>query len=335
MDQNPRIVIAGAGSIGCFVGGVLAAAGRDVALLGRGAIAADVQQHGLTVSDTEGWQARLGSDRIVMQTNPEILADAELIFVTVKSGATEEMASLISRHAPPDALIISLQNGVGHAERLHVILPDHEVRAGMVPFNVIQPEPGHFRRATNGTIMIGKGLDRIAPLFKGSALTLEERSDIQGVLWGKLLVNLNNAVNALSGVPLMEQLENRQWRLVVARQLEEGLATLRAAGIEPRTAIPIPIKRMPAFLRLPNFLFKRVAKKTLNFDPEARSSMADDFARGRTTEIEALQGAIIALAERHGVAVPVNRRVRDYVRAVERDGGGTPRLSPGTLVPDL
>ncbi|WP_260483146.1 2-dehydropantoate 2-reductase [Sphingomicrobium flavum] len=335
MDKNARILIAGAGSIGCFVGGVLAAAGRNVALLGRGAIAADVQREGLRISDADGLDARLPPERAVMHVDPAILADAQVIFVTVKSGATEDMASLIANSAPGAAIIVSLQNGVGHAERLRAILPGHEVRAGMVPFNVIQPAPGHFRRATNGKIMIGKGPAKLARLFDGSALEVEERGDIDGVLWGKLLVNLNNAVNALSGVPLKQQLENRQWRLVVARQLDEGLATLKAAGIEPKTAIPIPIKRMPTLLRLPNFLFTRVAKKTLNFDPEARSSMADDFARGRTTEVEALQGAIIALAERHGVAVPVNRRVRDYVRAVEREGGGSPRLSPSTLVPDL
>ena len=335
MDKNARILIAGAGSIGCFVGGVLAAAGRNVALLGRGAIAADVQREGLRISDADGLNARLPPERAAMHVDPAILADAQVIFVTVKSGATEDMASLIANHAPGAAIIVSLQNGVGHAERLRAILPGHEVRAGMVPFNVIQPAPGHFRRATNGKIMIGKGPAKLDRLFDGSALEVEERGDIDGVLWGKLLVNLNNAVNALSGVPLKQQLENRQWRLVVARQLEEGLATLKAAGIEPKTAIPIPIKRMPTLLRLPNFLFTRMAKKTLNFDPEARSSMADDFARGRTSEIEALQGAIIALAERHGVAVPVNRRVRDYVRAVEREGGGSPRLSPSTLVPDL
>lgn len=332
MDKNPRILIAGAGSIGCFVGGVLAAAGHDVALFGRGDIAGDVQREGLRISDGETLDLRLAQDRIAMHKNPEVLADADLIFVTVKSGATEEMASLIAAHAPGDAVVVSLQNGVGHAERLQKVLPDHEVRAGMVPFNVVQPEPAHFRRATDGKLIIGKGPDNISRLFEGSALELEERRDIQGVLWGKLLVNLNNALNALSGIPLKQQLEDRNWRKLIARQLDEGLATLDAAGIEPKTAIPIPIRLMPKILRLPNFLFKRVAAKTIKVDPQARSSMAEDFSRGRTTEVEALQGAIIRLAERHGVAVPVNRRVREYVRSIERQGEKHPQYLPSQII---
>lgn len=331
MKKNPRIVIAGAGSIGCFVGGVLAAAGRDVALLGRGTIAADVQREGLRISDTSGLDAQLGADRVAMHTDPATLGQADIIFVAVKSGATEEMAALIAAHASEEAVVISLQNGVGHAERLKAVLGAREVRAGMVPFNVVQPEPGHFRRATDGKLVIGKGKARIARLFEDSALELEERRDIEDVLWGKLLVNLNNALNALSGIPLKQQLENRAWRLLIARQLDEGLSTLKAAGIEPKTAIPIPIKLMPTLLRLPTFAFKRIAARTLKVDPQARSSMAEDFARGRTTEIDALQGAIIALAERHGVPVPINRRVREFVRSVERSGERSPRFAPSVI----
>ena len=160
----------------------------------------------------------------------------------------------------------------------------------------------------------------LAPLFAGTALPLVERADLAPVQYGKLLINLNNALNALSGIPLKAQLENRDWRALMARQMEEGLAVLRAEGIDPEAATPIPSKWMPRLLRLPTPLFKMVARQTFKIDPEARSSMAEDFDRGRKTEVEALQGAIIALADKHGIAVPLNRSVRDAVREVEENG---------------
>jgi ketopantoate reductase (EC 1.1.1.169) len=117
------------------------------------------------------------------------------------------------------------------------------------------------------------------------------------VQWGKLIINLNNALSALSDMPLAAQLASRDWRRLFADQMAEGLAVLKAAGIVPVSSTPIPMNWSPTLLRLPDAIFNAILGRTMKIDPEARSSMWQDLKLGRKTEIDYLQGALIALAE--------------------------------------
>ena len=119
---------------------------------------------------------------------------------------------------------------------------------------------------------------------------------------------------------------------MLAAQMEEGLATLGAAGIEPVRATPLPLHLLPPLLRLPTPLFRVVAGRMLKVDRQARSSMWEDLERGRPTEIDVLQGAVIRLADSHGRKVPVIRRVAELVRQAEADGKGAPGLPPAAVV---
>ena len=85
------------------------------------------------------------------------LAGADLVLVCVKSGDTETMGHLIAAHAPANAQVISLQNGVANAACLRDVLPGWDVRAGMVPFNVVSDAPGRYHRATSGDILVEAG----------------------------------------------------------------------------------------------------------------------------------------------------------------------------------
>jgi 2-dehydropantoate 2-reductase len=129
------------------------------------------------------------------------------------------------------------------------------------------------------------------------------------VLWGKLLLNLNNPVNALSGLPLRAQLLDRDYRLVTAALQAEALAALGRAGIRPARLTPVPPSRLPAVLRLPTWLFRLVAARSLRIDAKARSSMADDLALGRRTEVDALCGEVARLAQAGAGRAPLNERI--------------------------
>lgn len=94
---------------------------------------------------------------------------------------------------------------------------------------------------------------------------------------------------------------------------------------------PLPVRLFPALLGLPTPLFRMLARAQLKVDPEARSSMWEDLARGRTTEVEQLNGEIVRLAEKCGVDAPVNRRLVALVHAAEEQGAGSPNLSAETL----
>jgi 2-dehydropantoate 2-reductase len=153
-------------------------------------------------------------------------------------------------------------------------------------------------------------------------------SDIVGVQWGKLLVNLNNAINALSGLPLREQLAQRSWRMLFADRIAEGLAAVRAEGIRPVSPTPVPARFAPHLLRLPDTLFAAVLGRTMKIDPQARSSMSEDLRRGRRTEIDYLQGVITEIADRRGLQVPLSRRIVALIKSAEAVGQGSPGLTP-------
>jgi 2-dehydropantoate 2-reductase len=333
----PRIVVAGAGSIGCYVGGCLALAGRDVTLLLRPALAEIIAGHGLRVSDLDGSNGLLTPSAVKLATDPSAaLPGADIILVTVKSGATSAMADLIAEHASTGVIVVSLQNGVGNVDQLLARLGGMgRIVAGMVPFNVVQShgsgDPARFHRATSGTIMIGAGVPGLREALNVKGAKVVERADMPGVLWGKLMLNLNNALNALSGVPLAAQIADRRWRLILARQIVEALAILRAARLRPARIEGVAPSTIPRILRLPNWLFQRVARRMLAIDPEARSSMWEDLQRGRPTEIDYLQGAVLALARKHNVRTPVTEAIVRLVKQAEAAKSGSPGLAADAL----
>jgi 2-dehydropantoate 2-reductase len=158
-----------------------------------------------------------------------------------------------------------------------------------------------------------------------------EHPDMTGVQWGKLILNLNNALNALAGIPLAAELGNRRWRALLAAQIEEALAVLKAAHIRPAGVEGVPPRVIPIILRLPDTLFRLVARRMLAIDPQARSSMWEDLLRGRATEIDYLQGAILALANRTGMAAPMTQRVIRLIKEAESARAGSPKLQPGQI----
>ena len=133
MNRGERPVgVAGAGSIGCFVGGALAAAGRRVALLARPRVIGEIRDNGLRLTNFDGSEQRLPANQLTVSSDPSILGEAGVVLVTVKSADTAEIADILARHAPRDAVIVSLQNGVGNVAVLRARLPGRKVLGGMV-----------------------------------------------------------------------------------------------------------------------------------------------------------------------------------------------------------
>jgi len=330
--QRP-IAVAGAGSIGCFVGGLYAATGRRVALLARSRVISEIAEHGLRLTSFEGFERRVAANQLTLSEDAAILAEASVVLVTVKSPDTPAIADLIARHAPADALIVSLQNGVGNVAVLRERLAGRRVLAGMVPFNVIALGEARFHRATSGDIVIEQDDANTANRLSVPDLKVRASTNIAGVQWGKLLVNLNNALNALADLPLRQQLARREWRVLFADQMAEGLAALKAEGIRPVSSTPVPASWAPHLLRLPDALFAMLLGRTMQIDPEARSSMWEDLQRGRRTEIDHLQGVIAEIADRHGLQVPLSRRIVALIKRAEASGQGSPKLTPDQIRP--
>jgi 2-dehydropantoate 2-reductase len=322
------IGIAGAGCIGCFVGGMLAAAGREVVLLARPHVVDEIRADGLRLTDFDGSDQRLAASNIRLSDDPSIFNEASAVLVTVKSSDTAAMADIIASHAPEDADILSLQNGVGNVGLLRRQLPGRNVLGGMVPFNVVALGAGRFHRSTSGAIVVERDAAGTAQRLSVPGLAMRTTDNIDGVQWGKLVVNLNNALNALSDIPLRQQLAQRSWRKLFADQMAEGLAVIDAERIKPVSPTPIPAGLMPPMLRLPDAIFAALLGRTMKIDPEARSSMWQDLKRGRRTEIDYLQGVITDIADRRSLKAPLSRRIVELVKQAEAAGKGSPGLTP-------
>lgn len=312
-----RVWVLGAGSIGCYVGGCLQAAGAEVHFIGRPRVLAGLVADGLRVSDLDGRDDRIAAARLRLHETPPTSHAPSLVLLCVKSPATAEAAA--SLQVPPGTPVLSLQNGVGNPAVAAAAAPALRVVPGMVPFNVAQLGPGHFHRGTEGRIaaQADPAVDAWRATFARAGLPLDVHDDLAPVQWGKLLLNLNNPVNALSGMPLQAQLLDRGHRRTLAALMAEALQLLGRAGIEPATLSPLPWRWMPAFLRLPTPVFRVLAARMLRIDAKARSSMADDVARGRRTEVDALCGEFVRLAARLGATAPRNA---EMVRRIEALG---------------
>lgn len=322
--SSGKVAVFGAGSIGAYVGGALLGAGAGVTLLGRARMRQRIAAHGLHLTDLHGRVTLLEGARVPYADDPAVLASAALILVTVKSADTAAAAEAIRAHAHPSALVLSLQNGVGNADTLRRILPGWTVLAGMVPFNVVQMPDGRLHRGTAGELMAeaSPALQPWLGTFAAAHLPITECADFASIQWGKLLINLNNSVNALSGVPLVQQLRQRGYRRSLALMVDEGRAVLARAGIRPAKVVSVGPAVFSLILRLPDALFTRVAASMLKIDPEARSSMWEDLQAGRKTEVHYLNGAITALAAQVGMDAPVNRRMTELVTAAEEGRQG-------------
>ncbi|QCI65607.1 2-dehydropantoate 2-reductase [Phreatobacter stygius] len=335
-----RFVIVGAGAIGCHVGGRLAAAGEQVVFVARRRIADALEGHGLVVSDLDGFRAALEPRCFVaVDTVAEAAAGGQPSFVLLctKGGATVTAAGEIGAAFAQGTPILSLQNGIDNGDRIRSAAPGCQALAGMVPFNVVLTTGSDGRltahRATSGQLYAEDHVAcrSVEAAFARAGLPLKLAADMAAVQWGKLLLNLNNPVNALAGLPLREELLDAGYRRVLAALQDEALDVMRKAGIRPAKVGAAPPRLIPTILRLPTWAFSRIAASMLKIDSSARSSMWDDIHAGRTTEIDDLCGAIVRLATAHGLTAPKNAAMADLVK----HPGGSRRYSGPDLLQRL
>lgn len=323
-----RIGILGAGTIGTFLGGCLSAAGYDVILVGRMRVLGPISAKGIVIEDGVGGR-RTAKPRVAATI--DAMADRDVVLITTKVSGLERAARSLAGHC---SLVVGLQNGVDHPRILLASLGAERARAGTVSFNVVWRDERTLLRGTTGSVIIecprsDQRTARIIDALRSAGLDARGAYPITPVLFTKLLFNLNNAVNALSNLSLADELGMLPWRRVLAACQREALAVMSAVRIRPVRLGMLDPRISSRALLLPDFLFRAAARSMVRIDPFARSSMADDLAQGRLTEVDALNGVIVRLGMEHSVPTPVNMRVVNAVHALER---GEPSPSPETLL---
>ncbi len=329
-----RVGVFGAGAIGGSLGVRLSAAGVPVHMVARPSLVAIADD--LVLFDRRERPQRPGPDLLVDE-DPEILRDVDVCLVTVKSRATEEAARSLAGVLPDRCIVVSFQNGLRNPERLgrHLEL---DVVPGMVTYNVVRPEPAVFRQATTGPLVVGRRegpvgewLSELAAAFARTGDRLELRGDVYRVQAGKLLLNLNNMVCAITGVPIAASVRNRTLRWCFSALMREGLSVMKRAGIQPRPVVGLPPWVLARLLNLPDAIVLRFARSIVDIDPGARSSTLQDLEAGKPTEVDDLSGEIVRIARRIGVDAPRNALAVEAVHELEAASDPRPFWSPEKL----
>ncbi len=317
-----RVGIVGAGSIGCFLAAVLAQDTElELLLFGRDYMGLELAAHGLTAGWQQGnehFQASVAT--VAFYTSYVSLIEADIILLTVKATALPALVHQIKPHLRSDVPVIALQNGIGITDIISSQLHNPVYRA-IVPFNVVKQSAGQFQQSSGGALIWPAAgpavLQYLAQVFLLHGLAVQAETDMQAAEYGKLLLNLNNALNAISDLPLRQQLLQRDWRLLLAASMREWLAICDKEQVCPRQYTSVKPGLLPRILQLPDWLFRRLASRMLRIDPQARLSMYQDLIQSRRTEIMFLNGAVVALGQRYGIATPVNQAIVDQIHQHE------------------
>lgn len=309
------VLVVGAGLVGCYLGGRLQAAGVPVDFVGRARVAEELAAHGLRLTDLAGGDRRVPAAALRCHTQlPPGLRPA-LVLLCVKRPALIESLRTLAQVLPANTPVLCCQNGLFPLVDALQAAPQLPLLPAMVGFNVMRRAPGHVHQGTAGHLA-AQDSPHLAPwpsVFERAGLPLALHADMRPVQWGKLLLNLNNPVNALSGLPLRAQLLDAGHRRRYAALMGEALALLRRAQIEPWRMTPLSWDAMLRVLRLPTPLFRLIASRMLRIDAHARSSMAEDLAAGRPTEIGELCGEVVRLARSLGLQAPLNAQMVEAV----------------------
>lgn len=305
----PRIAVVGAGAVGCYFGGMLARAGAPVTLIGRAALAEAVRRNGLFL-DTLTFQ-----ERVNVEVSREISGarDAELVLFCVKTLDTDTTARALAAHLTPGAIVVSLQNGVDNAERIRAAANIDALPAA-VYVAVSMPEPGKIKHSGRGDLVIGPPSERttrVAAIFERAGVPCRVSDNVTGELWTKLVWNCaGNAISALARVNYGQIAANPEARPMLEAVVYETLAVARANGVRMKM-LDDPQGAITGALVL---LAKQMGPAT--------SSTAQDLARGKRTEIDALNGYVARMGAKLGVATPVNYTLFALVKLVEMNLAG-------------
>ena len=309
------ILIYGAGAIGSTFGGFLSR-DHDVTLLGRKRHLEAIRRRGLRVAGIWG---RHVFRRFRFETDfKKIIKEKmtfDLILVTVKSFGTENAAKAIRKILTPQTRVVSLQNGLGNVEALERHLPKNQILAGRVIFGVEVPKPGAVKITVMadptavGEIAVKKITPRvrkIAALFSGAGVPAYAFPDVESKLWSKVIYN--SALNPLASlleVHYGELMEHAQTRAV----MDEVIAEIYEVAHRAKICLTPPT---PAVYR--KLFYAQMVPRTYDHHP----SMLQDLQKGKRTEIDSLNGAVVKLGKRYRIPVPVNRMLAGLIRKKER-----------------
>ena len=316
-NQPSNQLIYGAGLIGGYLAGCLINAKFKPILVARPRTI-EAMANGLHISDFLGNEQSLPAPKFIQDDEP-FEQNVDILWLTLKCTSIETSIGALKKFIGPNTTIICCQNGLGSDKIIADAFPKNPVLRAIFGFNVVEKKPGYLHRSTQGELVFESNnkTNELANKLNSDLLPVKISNDITAQQWAKLQINLSNALNALSDIPLKAMMEDRAYRKIMALMMQEMLAVTDTLKLELPKLTALPAHWFPKMLRLPNGLFKILAKQMLAIDPTARLSMWWDLSVGKKTEIEFLNGALVQRAQDLGIDCPVNQKMAELIKEVE------------------
>ncbi|WP_166865091.1 MULTISPECIES: 2-dehydropantoate 2-reductase [unclassified Salinibacterium] len=325
-----RIGVIGAGAVGGTLAALLALKGHDVEITARGAHLDQIRANGLRFDGAWG-------DHIVrLRANPLLTARPDLAIIATKvhDAATALAANAVRLDGVP---VLTVQNGLGGLRVAHEELPASPLLGGLALFAASHLEPGRVTVTAALPTLLGAGpgcdrelFERIAGVL-GDAFPIERTDDITGAQWTKLLINHVNALPAITGMSVQEVIAHRGLRRIMTASMRETVRIAEGIGVRFVRVNGVSGAVLGLVGRLPlsvGQLFPRVLAKRLGAVPNPGSTL-QSMRRGQLTEIDFLNGAVVAAAAEAGIEAPINAAIVALVHEVE---GTREYLSPAEVM---
>ncbi|MFT3860987.1 ketopantoate reductase family protein [Micropruina sp.] len=338
-----KFLFLGAGAIGTYVGGSLAAAGESVTFIERPGTAAAITEHGLTVHTKSATRVVRGVTAYGSAVEALAAGPYDIGVFALKSFDTQTALDELVTTGHPVPTILSLQNGVDNEPTIAATLGAGKVIAGTVATAVSKPGVGEVVEEKHRGIGVALGHPLSRPLVAAlEAAQLSGRPFAHGpsMKWSKLLTNLTgNATSAIFDQTVAELFaDQRSYRLEVA-VLSECLAVMKAKGYRVVDLPGTPVRALALATRLPRFIAQPALTKALGAGRgEKMPSFHIDLHGGHgRTEVSFLNGAVARAGAQAGVPTPVNRLLTDTLEALS--AGDLPldayRHDPDALIAKL
>jgi 2-dehydropantoate 2-reductase len=299
----PKVAVIGAGAVGGYFGGMLARAGAPAVMIGRAPFVEEVKKDGLLL-DTVTFKETV---RVEATTDLAAVRGADIVLFCVKTTDTAETSRALAPLLSPDAIVISMQNGVDNVEQIRNA-SGIEALGAVVYVAASVPQPGTVKHVGRGDLVVGPRnarTERVSALFERAGVPCRISDNIEGELWTKLVWNCSlNAVSALGRAKYGQITASNDARKVVEDAVYEVLAVAHAANIHP-PGLEHPKAALAG-------AWKIAAQMS-----EALSSTGQDMNRGKCTEIESLNGYISRRGAQLGVPTPVNHTLYTLVKLAE------------------
>jgi 2-dehydropantoate 2-reductase len=311
-----KFLVLGAGAIGSVFGGFLAKAGHDVFLVGRKPHIQAINEKGLLIDGIWGTYTvkNLKGYTCIEELAEKCKETFDIALLTVKSYDTETMLKELKKYFPDPLPVVSLQNGLGNIEKIEAYLGKEKTIGGRVIFGVEFIKPGHVRITVSAdrTVIGGlkRGIERsfvekVASVFTNAGIPADVTDDISRFLWGKVLYNCAlNGLATLMNVNYGKLLSCNGTKEIMGNVIEEIFNVARAKNVSLDWKSPEEYKKL---------LFEELIPKTFEHHP----SMLQDIRRGKKTEIDALNGAVVKMGEEIGTELPFNWTITQLIKSKE------------------